>query len=101
MFKSLFRFLYNLFDDIIFFFFVVMSQYEEPNEDHLDLSQQSEPPLEKKDCGMWLHTVPGFAPQVCDIRWDDRNEGFTYIYIDGFRQLPVRDAMAGVWEKIQ
>lgn len=101
MFKSLCKFLCNIIDDIIFFFFVILSEYEETKDDDSDLSDNKTPPLEKKDCGWWLHTVPGHPPEQVDIRWDDRNGGFTYIYIDGYRQLPVRDALYGSWKKIE
>ena len=46
-------------------------------------------PLFEGETGEWLCTLPGKQPHKCLVLWDDR--GFTYVHIDGVRQLPVRE----------
>ena len=48
--------------------------------------------------GKWRYTMPGEKPVECVVFWAD--QGFCAVYIDGKKQLPVRELKDAVWERL-
>lgn len=55
-------------------------------------------PSKPADVGKWRYWMPGQEAVECVIFWAD--QGFCAVYIDGKKQLPVRELKGATWERI-
>jgi len=55
-------------------------------------------PSNPEDAGEWSYALPGKEPVLASVFWDKR--GFTAIYMDGHRQLPVHMLNDAKWVKL-